>query len=172
MTRNFTAAMARAAAVETGAHIFVAEGEIPAQILTPNGPIPNPQAQDWADLAFHMGGLGIDLAVATSWAPFQKWIFEAQQQRWVLVPAPEFAKPLTDANWYVLPYVYPAETPGHSVAQAKAYATHFPAWAGSEEPVLGTYAGQFGDFRDLASAPFDGKDTCAGWSVWDAGEQF
>ena len=177
MTRDFTAQMARAAIVQTGAQVFSAEGEIPAQMLvedagSPGGmkPVPNPQAQDWVDLAFYTADLGIDLAVATSWAPFQKYVWE--EGRWLLRPAPEFAKPLTDDGWYVQPYVYPAETPTHSVAAAKAYAQNFPEWAGTEEPVLGTYAGQFGDFRSLASAPFNGKDTCVGWSVWDAGEQF
>ena len=177
MTRDFTAAMARAAVTQCGAHLFVAEGEIPAQMIDSSGNVvSNPQAQDWADLAFHLSDLGIDRAVATSWAPFQKYVWSTpggeQLPTLKLVPAPEFAKPLTDDDWYVLPYVYPAETPTHSVAGAKQYAQHYPDWAGHEEPVLGTYSGPFGDFGDLDSAPFTGRDTCAGWSVWDAGEQF
>lgn len=176
MTRDFSASQARQAVQQSGAHLFIAEGEIPAQMLVPgDGPqgavvVPNPQAQNWSELAFFLGDLGIDRGVATSWAPFQKFVVENNQ--WALRPAPELAKPLTDDNWYVLPYVYPAETPGHSVASARAYAEHYPEWSGEEEPVLGTYSGQFGDFRDLDSAPFTGRETRVGWSVWDAGEQF
>lgn len=170
MTRDFTAQMARSAVVQFGVDIFIAEGEIPAQLNQGGNIVPNPQAQDWTDLAFHLADLGIDRAVGTSWSPFKKYVPEGNGH--ILVPAPEFAKPLTDDGWYVLPYVYPAETPTHSVAAAKAYARHFPEWSGKEEPVLGTYDGEFGDFSDLASAPFNGKDTCVGWSVWDAGEQF
>lgn len=170
MTRDFTAAMARSAVVQSGVDIFIAEGEIPAQLNQGGTIVANPQAQDWADLAFHLADLGIDCAVGTSWAPFQKYVPEGGGH--ILVPAPEFAKPLTDDGWYVLPYVYPAETPSHTVYAAKQYALHYPEWSGQEEPVLGTYSGAHGDYHSLASAPFDGKDTCPGWSVWDAGEQF
>jgi len=175
MTRDFSAIQARAAVVQTGAQLFIAEGEIPAQMLVDGNPVPNPQAQDWADLAFHLSDLGIDCAVGTSWSPFKKYVWSTpggeQLPELKLVPAPEFAKPLTDDGWYVLPYVYPAETQTHTVAGAKAYAQHYPAWKGHEEPVLGTYCGPHGCF-DLTSTPFNGRDTCAGWSVWDAGEQF
>lgn len=170
MTRNFTAAQARSAVVQSGSRLFVAEGEIPAEMIVNGNVAPNPQAQDWTDLAFHFHDLGIDKAVATSWAPFQKYVPDGNGFQ--LIPAPEIAKPLTDDDWYVLPYVYPAESFGQSVYSAKAYARHYPAWKGHEEPVLGTYVGEHGDFKDLTNPAFDGKDTCAGWSVWDAGEQF
>lgn len=140
-------------------------------MLKDDAPVANPQAQDWADLAFHLSDLGIDCAVGTSWAPFQKYERDPNSGSWRVAPAPEFAKPLTDDGWYVMPYVYPAENKTDTVARATFYATHFPAWSGKAEPVCGTYCGPHGCFT-LDDPVFDGRDNCPGWSVWDAGEAF
>jgi hypothetical protein len=117
---------------------------------------PNPQAQNWPALATALSGEGIDCAVATSWTPFQGPTG---------LPDPELARPLIEAGWYVLPYVYPAENPGASVGDARFYAQHYgPEWAHAE-PVLGVYGGV-----TLADPRFAGKDDCPGYSLWDASE--
>lgn len=173
MTRNFTGPMARDIVATFSPKVFIAEGEIPAE--HPDGS-PNSQAQDWADLDFHLSGFDIDKAVATSFAPFQKW------RNGQLLPAPEKAKVLIDNGWYCLPYVYPAESLGDSVAGKLAYCRHFTHEAAPTvlapgkgwyrpEPVLGTYCGINGCFT-LASPQFAGKEVNGGYSIWDAGEQF
>lgn len=94
------------------------------------------------------------------------------------MPAPELAKELIVHGWYVQPYVYPAEHAGITVERQLAYAEHYtheeapgvlPEGTGwyAPEPVLGTYGG-----FTLNSPNFAGKDTCAGYSAWDAGELF
>jgi len=132
---------------------FVAEGEIPAYM---NGQ-PNPQAQDWNALASVLEQFDdLTCAVATSFGPF---IGPDGK------PDPDLAKPLIDAGWYCLPYVYPAEHAGITLEEMAFYATHYgPKWAHAE-PVLGVYGGFTVD-----SPAFDGKDECPGYSLWDAGE--
>ena len=167
MTRNFTAAEARAAVIASGARGFVAEAEIPAQ--HPDGS-PNAQAQDWPALVAALADLGVDCAVATSWAPFQVW----SQGR--TLPAAELAAPLIKAGWYVMPYVYPAENPSDTVASQVDYARHFTHEARPDvlspgenwydpEPVLGCYQG-----KTLDSSEFAGWESCASISIWDAGD--
>ncbi len=139
---------------------------------------PNPQAQDWEELADVFSQRpDVDKAVGTSWSPFQKYA-KNEAGQWLVVPAPEYAKSLIEAGWYCLPYVYPAETPTHSVAGALFYAKNYTHEAAPQvlglgvgwyypEPVLGCYGG----FK-LDSPVFAGKETCAGYSIWDAGEIF
>jgi hypothetical protein len=164
MTRGFVASDARAAALTSGAQGFISEGEIPA--YRGDGS-PNPQAQDWPALVAALADLRIDCAVATSWSPFQGPTH---------APAPELAAPLIKAGWKVMPYVYPAENAGASVAKAEFYATHYtheqaPSVLGpgegwyDPEPVLGCYGG-----KTLQSAEFTGWRDCASVSIWDAGE--
>lgn len=171
LTRDFTAQQARAAVLQTGARAFVAEGEIPAQL--PGG-TPNPQAQDWEALVEELEDIHIDKAVATSWSPFQKWSAEANN----MVPAPEIAAPLIRDGWYCQPYVYPAEHAGITVGHALAYSKHYTHEAAPAvlaegegwyhpEPVLGVYGG-----FTIDSPAFNGKDSCVGYSLWDAGEVF
>lgn len=163
MTRDFTAAQARAAVVATAPDGFVAEAEIPA--YRGDG-TPNPQAQDWPALVAALADLPVDRAVATSWGPFRRGG----------LPAADLAAPLIKAGWHVLPYVYPAENPSDSVAEALFYATHFTHEARPDvlddgegwyapEPVLGCYGG-----KTLDSPEFGGWRTCASASIWDAGE--
>jgi hypothetical protein len=169
MTRDFTAAQAQAAVATTLCDGFIAEAEIPAQM---HGGGTNPQAQNWAELAVALEPFDCDKAVATSFAPFQKWIGGQ------LLPAPELAKPLIERGWTCMPYVYPAENPGDSVAGKLDYCRHFTHEAapsildpgeGWYEPemVLGVYGG-----KTLDSPEFNGKRSLAGFSVWDAGEEF
>jgi hypothetical protein len=178
MTRPFTGQMARAVVQEFEPVAFIAEAEIPAE--NPDG-TPYPPAQDWADLDFHLSDLPIDKSVATSFAPFQKWRPD-HNGIMRLLPAPEKAKVLIENGWYCQPYVYPAESLGDTVAGKLAYATHFTHEAAPNvlepgqgwyrpEPVLGTYCGAWGCF-ELNSPAFNGKETCAGYSIWDAGEEF
>lgn len=159
----FTAAEARAAVIATKARGLVVEGEIPAY---DNG-VPNPQAQDWPELVLQTADLEIDKAVATSWAPFQGP---------TNLPAPALAAPLIRAGWYVMPYVYPAENPGDTVAGKLAYAKHYTherapddldpgeGWY-DPEPVLGLYQG-----KEIDDPEFAGWEECAGVSIWDAGD--
>lgn len=172
MTRGFSAAEARQATVESGARGFIAEGEVPAEFT--NG-APNPQAQNWPELAWELEGLdGVQKAVATSWAPFQRWEQTALGPK--LLPAPEKAKALIEARWHCMPYVYTAENPSDNIPEKVAYARHFtheraPSVLGPGEgwyeiePVLGTYGGfELEDFPE--------RDECIAWSAWDAGELF
>lgn len=176
MTRDFTAAHASAAVGAVLPDGFIAEGEIPAQRHDGS---PNPQAQDWMALALALDPWAgdIDLAVATSFTPFQKWAQNPDGSR-SLLPAPEMAEPLITRGWKCMPYVYPAESPGDSVAGKLAYCKHFTHEAAPDvlaagegwylpEPVLGTYGG-----KTLDSPEFAGKESCAGFSCWDAGELF
>lgn len=179
MTRDFTAEQAQIAIDRCLPDGFIAEGEIPAD--HPNGS-PNPQAQDWHELADRLDGYDIDRAVGTSFGPFQKWRYNGSLERMELLPAPEYAKPLIEKGWTCIPYVYPAESFGDSVAGKLAYCRHFTHEACPEilapgqgwynpEPVCGTYSGPFGNY-ELNDPAFAGKESCAGFSVWDAGEQF
>lgn len=163
MTRDFSAAEARGAVLATGASGFVAEGEIPAYA---NG-APNPQAQDWQELADALADLPCQKAVATSYAPFQGPMN---------APEAELAKPLIDAGWHLIPYVYPAETAGDSIPRKAFYADHYTHEARPDlfdpgegwyhiEPVLGCYSGEHGSF---AVDDFPERDQCIGWSVWAA----
>lgn len=163
MTRDFTAAEARGAVLATGASGFVAEGEIPAYAQGQ----PNPQAQDWQELADALADLPIQKAVATSYSPFQGPTHG---------PEAELAKPLIDDGWHLIPYVYPAENAGDNIASKAQYAQHFTHEARPDlldpgegwynvEPVLGCYSGAHGSFT---VDDFPLREECIGWSVWAA----
>lgn len=175
---DFTAATARQACLDVEPDGFIAEGEIPAEF--PDGR-PNPQAQDWFALADALNDLPIDKAVATSWAPFQTFVLSPtpeNPQRRIIVPHAPYASTLIKRGWYCLPYVYPAETPTHTVAGALQYARNFTheraptvlaegeGWY-DVEPVLGVYGG-----KTLESPEFAGWRATASVSIWDAGEEF
>lgn len=157
---------------------FVAEGEVPGQ--NPDG-TPNPQAQNWPELQWMLEDVPCDKAVATSWSPFQKFVDLPGGGRGA-VPAPETARVLIRHGWKVMPYVYPAEHKGVTVASMLQYARHhtyeeapgvFDPGEGwyTPEPVAGVYCGVHGCFT-LESPNFNGIENCAGFSVWDAGEEF
>lgn len=163
MTRDFSAADARAAVIASRCTGIVSEGEIPAYAQGQ----PNPQAQDWVELDQALSDLPIAKGVATSWSPFQGPDGK---------PAPAIAKPLIEAGWHCLPYVYPAESPGASIDRAAFYASHFTHEAApgvlapgqgwyAIEPVLGCYSGAYGSFT---LDDFPGRHDCLGWSVWAA----
>lgn len=165
MTRNFTAVEARAAVLHSGAKGFVAEGEIPAYA----GGMPNPQAQDWHSLVNALADLPIDKAVATSYAPFQG----ASNG-----PMAELAKPLIDAGWHLLPYVYPAENPGDTIEGKAQYAEHYTHDARPDlfdagvgwyhiEPLCGAYAGAHGDYSDISQS-FPTRDNYRSTHFWAA----
>jgi hypothetical protein len=162
-TRGFTAADAAYDVSTLHPQLFIAEGEIPAQILRDDGPHPNPQAQDWVALADALDHWPIDCAVATSFGPFQSYVQEGD--RWVVRPDPEIARPLIEAGWFCLPYVYPAEHHGITARRMLDYAAHYgPEWAAAE-PVCGVYGGY-----TIDDPAFAAKDGAPGYSLWDAGE--
>jgi hypothetical protein len=160
MTRGFTATDALQACLDSGADGFISEGEIPAE--KPDGSM-NPQAQDWPALVTALDGLAISKGVATNWAPFVHGDG---------TPAPEYAKPLVEASWHCLPYVYPSEHAGITPERQQFYAQHFThngsptiidsgyGWY-ETEPVLGCYGGYTLD-------DFPTRDEYVGWSVWAA----
>lgn len=158
---EFSAAEARRACLESGAQLFVAEGEIPAY----SGGQPNPQAQNWPELVNELSDLPIPKAVGTSWSPFT----DATG-----LPDATKAKALIEAGWHVLPYVYPAEQNGVTIWQQKQYARHYTHEAAptvlapgvgwyETEPVLGCYSGEFGAFT---IDDFPGRKDFIGHSVW------
>lgn len=166
LTRDFGPADCVAAVLATDPDLIVLEAEVPAEILTPNGPVDNPQAPDWEAVALALESFDIDKAVATSFSAFRKWVRVGDQ--WQLHPDPDRAAPLIERGWYCQPYVYPAEHQGMTVERAIAYASHYgPEWAHGE-PVLGCYSGAHGSFT-IDSPEFDGYDDQPGASLWDAG---
>ena len=153
-TRNFSADDAREDVLTLGPQLFVAEGEIPS--FQGDGS-PNPQAQDWPELVEALDEFDIPKAVATSYTPFRTPAG---------LPSQALARPLIEAGWYCLPYVYPSEHVGVTVEQQITYAQHYgPEWGAGAEPVLGVYGGYTVD-----SPAFDGKEDRPGYSLWDAGE--
>jgi len=166
LTRDFDGAEVEAAVIASDPDLVVLEAEVPAQILQSSGPIENPQAPNWEDIAERLTSYDIGKAVATSWGAFQSYRLE--NGSWFLRPDPERAAPLIERGWYVLPYVYPAEHPGMTVSAAKFYATHYgPEWSHCE-CVLGCYSGPFGSFT-IDSPAFEGYDDQPGASIWDLG---
>lgn len=164
MTRNFSATEARAAVISSGAKGFIAEGEIPAYAQGS----PNPQAQDWPALVDALKDLPIDKGVATSYAPFQ-----GPDN----APMAELAKPLIDNGWHCLPYVYPAEEAGATPEGKQAYALHYTHEARPDlfvqgqgwyniEPLLGCYAGMFGDYSDINN--FQTRNSYRSCHIWAA----
>lgn len=166
LTRDFDGAEVEQAVLASLPDLVVLEAEVPAQIMTSNGPVENPQAPDWEDIATRLDRYDIAKAVASSFGAFQTYRLE--NGRWFLRPDPERAAPLIDAGWYLLPYVYPAEHQGATVAGQLFYASHYgPEWTHAE-PVLGCYSGLFGSFT-IDSPAFEGYDDQPGASVWDLG---
>lgn len=160
-TRPIDPHLARLDADTFGFEGVILEGEIPAQILTGDGPIWNPQAQDWAAVVEAFRTYAGDKAVATSWSPFQTYVLEGGS--WLVRPNRALADPLVDAGWYALPYVYPAEHPGITIEAQVGYGA-FLGWPDGE-PVLGCYGG-------FELEDFPTRFDYAGFSIWDAGEVF
>jgi len=148
MTRNFTAAEARQAVVESGAKGFIAEAEIPSE--NPPG-VPNPQAQNWPELIFELSDLNIHKAVVTNFAPFVHWDG---------APFPEKAAPLIDAGWHCMTECYLSEAPLATPERTNFYAITNLGWS-ETQPVLGIYGGK--TYSDYPT-----RDNYRNWSVWDA----
>lgn len=159
VTRDYTGASARQMVNNAGVRGVILEGEIPAQNLTPDGPVTNPQAPDWNEVVASFYSYTGDKSMATSFTPFQSWHMSGGD--WRLIPDRSIAAPLIEAGWYLMPYVYPAENPG-SIPSALFYSSHYPGWD-DPEPVLGCYGGyELTDFPE--------RNTVAGYSIWDAGQ--
>lgn len=152
MTRNFTAAEARQACVESGAQGFLAEGEIPPETTDSGGNvISNPQEQNWPELIFELSDLNIFKGVVTNFAPF---VYHSGK------PWPEKAKPLIDAGWHCLTECYLSESPSGTPERRDFYAKVNLGWP-ETQPVLGLYGGK--TFADYPT-----RDNFRNWSVWDA----
>jgi len=148
MTRDFTAAEARQAVVESQAQGFLAEGEIPAE-SAPG--IPNAQAQNWSELIFQLSDLQIPKGVVTNFAPFTHHDG---------TPWADKAKPLIDAGWSCHTECYDLTgDPTQWIPRRDFYAKQLN-WP-STQPVLGLYAG-----RTFADYPT--RNEYANWSVWAA----
>lgn len=172
LTRPFTAASARQAAVESGAAGVLLEGEIPAmnpdtswrvvqrlrqryhQVDHPGikvGEIPNPQAVNWPEVIFLLSDLNIFKGVVTNFSPFTHHDG---------TPYPEKAAPLINAGWACLTECYDMiGDPALWIERRKFFAGHLGWFA--TQPVLGLYSG-----RTFASYP--GYESERNWSVWAA----
>lgn len=156
---DFTAAEARKACQESQCDGFLGEAEIPAEILLGEGPVNNPQAQNWPELILALQDLPIEKGVVTNFGPFVKWVLE--NGVWVSRPAPEKSRPLIDAGWHCLTECYTAESPNSTPDRTNFYATVNLGWP-KTQPVLGIYGGK--TLND-----FPTRDNYQNWSVWDAG---
>lgn len=159
VTRDYTGASARQMVNNAGVRGVILEGEIPAQNLTPDGPVTNPQAPNWSEVVAAFSDYPGDKGMATSFTPFQSWHYV--QEQWKLLPDKNLARPLIEAGWYLMPYVYPAENPG-TISTALHYSSHYPGWD-DPEPVLGCYGG-------YVLENFPERSSVAGYSIWDAGQ--
>lgn len=140
LTRPFDAAMARQAAIESGAQGIVLEAEIPAH---------RPEAPNWADVTFHLADLDIPKAVAATTAPF---IHEDG------TPWPEKARPLVEAGWSFLSQCFISESPNSTPANMDFYATHHLGWPRTQPMVEGWHLADYGDLSGFVNV-----------SHWDAG---
>lgn len=166
LTRDYGAGECVAAVAATDPDLIVLEGEVPAQRMVSGVPIENPQAPSWEAIGAALEPYDISKAVATSFGPFQS--YKLENGEYVLRPDPGRAAPLIERGWYCLPYVYPAEHLGATVAGQLAYANHYgPEWSHGE-CALGCYSGPHGTFT-IDSPAFAGYDKQPGASVWDAG---
>lgn len=148
MTRNFSAAEARQAVVESQAAGFIAEAEIPPEIDTNT---PNPQEQNWPELVFELNDLNIFKAVATNFAPF---VYHDGK------PWPQKAAPLINAGWHCLTECYLSESPSGTPDRRDFYAKVNLGWS-ETQPILGLYGGK--TFDDYPT-----RNNYRNWSVWDA----
>lgn len=148
MTRNFTAAEARQAVVESGASGFLAEAEIPPE----NSPgVPNPQEQNWPELIFELSDINIFKGIVTNFAPF---VYAGG------LPWPEKAAPLINDGWHCLTECYLSESPNSTPERTDFYAKVNLGWP-ETQPVLGLYGGK--TFADYPT-----RNNYRNWSVWSA----
>lgn len=149
LTRNFTAAEVRQAAVESQADAVAVEGEIPAE----NAPgVPNPQAVNWPELIFELSDLDIHKGVVHNNAPFVHHDG---------TPWPEKVAPLVEAGWTSLTECYDLTGDPTLWIERRDFFAKQCGWP-SSQPVVGVYGGRtFDDFPT--------RDNYPNWSVWDAG---
>lgn len=169
MTRNFSAAEALQACQISQCDGFLAEGEIAFHLAPPNltdpsvGPILNEQAQNWPELVFYLSQLNIFKGTVTTFAPFQKWIWneDPNVMRWELLPAPELSAPLINGGWSCHTECYDLTgAPELWIERRDFYATQHLKWPRTQ-PVAGPFAG-----RTMNNYPT--FDAFANGSVWAA----
>jgi hypothetical protein len=149
MTRNFSAAEALQACVESQADGFLAEAEIAAEIATG---VPNPQAQNWPELIHALKDIPIYKGVVTNFAPF---LFHDG------TPNRDKAKPLIDAGWSCHTECYDRfGDPTTWIDSSDWFAKVHLGWPRTQ-PAVGLFAG-----RTWASFPQ--FDQYANGSVWAA----
>ena len=149
MTRNFTAAQALQACVESQCQGFLAEGEIPAE----NAPgTPNPQAQNWPELIFALKDLPIAKGVVTNFAPFLHHNG---------APNRDISQPLVDAGWSCHTECYDRfGDPTTWIDGSDWFAKTHLGWKRTQ-PAVGLFAGRtWNDFPQF--------DQYANGSVWAA----
>lgn len=155
MTRNFTAAEARQAVLESGAAGFLAEGEIPGH---------RPEAQNWAELDLALKDISIPKGVITNFAPF----VDPNG-----VPTHEKARPLVENGWACITECYDMSgDPKEWIDRRHAFAQHFThesaphifsqgkGWY-ETQPAIGLYGG-------LTWADFPQFPNYRNGSVWAA----
>lgn len=148
MTRNFSAAEALQACVDSQAAGFLAEGEIPAE-SAPG--VPNAQAQNWPELITLLHDLPIFKGVVTNFAPFTHHDGS---------PFPEKSAPLIANGWSCHSECYDLSgDPTLWIERRKFFAGQL-GWA-ETQPAVGLFAG-----RTWADFPTFGK--YRNGSVWAA----
>jgi hypothetical protein len=148
LTRDFSGAQARQAAIESECVGILLEGEIPAE-SAPG--VPNPQAVNWADVAFYLSDLPIYKGVVTNMAPFTHHDG---------TPYPEKAKPLIDAGWSCHTECYDMTGNPATWPEERAFFAKHLGW-NTTQPALGAYGG-----RTVESFPT--RNDYRNWSAWAA----
>jgi hypothetical protein len=166
MKRNFTAAEALQAVVDSQADGFSAEAEIPSEL---GDGTPNPQAQNWPDLIQSLADLPIRKGVMTNFAPFVHGRTDVPptDPTYNGKPWPEKAKPLIDAGWHCLTEAYDLDgDPAIWPARRAQFAAHL-GW-NITQPGLGVgFGGVPSGQAGIDSYPTRGD--YPNWWVWDAG---
>lgn len=148
LTRDFSAAQARQAAVESGCSGIALEAEIPSE----NAPgVDNPQAVNWPEMIFTLKDLPITKAVVTNNAPFVHHDG---------TPWPEKVAPLVAAGWSCLTEAYDLDGDPTQWIERRDFFAKQCGWQ-ETQPVIGLYGG-----RTLADFPT--RNQYRNWSAWAA----
>lgn len=151
LTRNFTAAEARQAAIESDCEGLILEGEIPPEQFNPvTGEVEaKPEAVNWAEVVFETSDLAIPKAVVSNGAPF----VHADGTPW-----PQKAKPLVDADWAYITECFITESPNSTPERTNYFVTRNLGWPETQPMVEGWHLADYGDLSGFRNV-----------SHWDAG---